>query len=59
MADNEVSLVFDQVDKETEAAYCLVFDTDKVWLPKSQVRIYEKNKKVFLPEWLAEKKGFI
>jgi len=59
MRNDETSLVFDEIEKETDAAYYFVFEDEKVWLPKSQVRVYEKNKKVFLPEWLAEKEGLV
>lgn len=50
---------FDELDRETEAAYLIVIDDEKIWLPKSQARIYEKSKKIYIPEWLALEKGLI
>lgn len=56
---DDLGFMYDDMEAETEAAYLLVFDDEKIWLPKSQVRVYEKNKKVFVPEWLAIEKGLI
>ena len=56
---DDIGIDFDELERETEAAYLITIDGEKIWLPKTQVRIYEKNKKVFLPEWLALKKELI
>lgn len=56
---DDVGIDFDEILRETEAAFEIAIDGEKYWLPKSQVRMYEKTKKVFVPEWLANKKGLI
>ena len=56
---DDISIEYESLIKETEAAYQILIDDQNIWLPKSQVRIYPKNKKVHLPEWLALKKGLI
>ena len=43
---------------ESKLAWCLVFDTRCVFLPKSQVEdIRETAKEVDIPRWLAVAKG--
>lgn len=56
---DDFSFIYDDIERETDAAYLLVFGDQKIWLPKSQIRVYEKNKKVFVPEWLAIEKGLL
>ena len=56
---DDFSFIYDDIVRETEAAYLLSFGDDEIWLPKSQVRVYEKNNKVFVPEWLAIEKGLL
>ena len=56
---DDVGIEFDDIEKETDAALMIVIGDEKIWLPKSQVRLYEKKKKVYLPEWLAQSKGLI
>lgn len=57
--ESDVRIDFDEILEETEAAFKIVIDSEKIWLPKSQIKIYEKGKKIYLPEWLALKKGLI
>lgn len=56
---DDVDLVFDEIVKETELAIKFKFDKKEVWLPKSEIRVYPKTKKIYLPEWLANKNGLI
>ena len=47
------------VAHETDAAYLLdIGASEKVWVPKSQVEIYDDGT-MTLPEWLAMEKGII
>lgn len=55
----DISIQYDELLKETEMAIQILIDGEKYWLPVSQIRHYEKNKKIYLPEWLAQKKGLI
>lgn len=41
---------YDEILFETEKAWALQFGCWKIWLPKSQCKIY--NKYVWIPEWL-------
>lgn len=56
---DDVKIDFDELSKETEAAFLIVIDDEKIWLPKSQVRVYPKAKTAYVPEWLALEKGLI
>ena len=56
---SDITIDFDELEKETGAAFLIVINDEKIWLPKSQVRIYEKKKKIYLPEWLAQEKDLI
>lgn len=56
---DDIQIEFDEVGAETEAAVQIRIDGEDFWLPKSQCRIYEKSKKAYMPEWLAEDKGLI
>ena len=63
--DETVQLVPGKYIHETPHAYLLAFDTDKFWIPKSQILSLEEeiNKygeqifEVEIPEWLALEKG--
>lgn len=57
--EEDVAIHFDELERETEAAFLVAIDGKKYWLPKSQVRMYEKPKKAYIPEWLALQKGLI
>lgn len=50
-----VELKFDDIVHATERAYLLQFDQERVWLPKSEVKIDEKAQTVECPPWLVEK----
>jgi hypothetical protein len=56
---DDVKIDFDELSKETEAAYLIVINNEKIWIPKSQVRVYQKAKTAYVPEWLALEKGLI
>jgi len=55
---NPVEIFFDSVDYETDHAYLLVIDDQKVWIPKSQSRLVEPGV-MEVPEWLAIEKVLI
>ena len=55
----DISVEFDELRSETENAFCIVIDKVVHWMPKSICRIYEKNNKIYAPEWLLNKKGLI
>jgi len=50
---------FDEIIKETEAAWCLDVGDAKVWIPKSQGTIDEDENTIEIPEWLAYEKGLV
>jgi len=55
----EISIKFDSLGKPTEKAFLIIIDGREIWLPKSETRMYEKNKKVYIPDWIALKNGLI
>lgn len=55
----DVSVNFDKLEKDTESAFLITIDGEQIWIPKSQARMYDKVNKVYIPEWLALKKGLI
>ena len=59
MAHNDIRVKFDKLEKETDEAYLIIICDEKIWLPKSEVRMYPKGRKVYVPQWLALKKGLI
>lgn len=59
MSDERVSIDFDEISRETEAAVQIVIDDKKHWLPKSQIMLFRKTKKVSMPEWITFDKGLI
>ena len=56
---DDVGIEYDELEKETESAFLITIDSEKIWIPKSQARHYDANKKIYIPEWLANKKGLI
>ena len=60
---NQETVHFDgSVEKETERAFLIDIGTDKIWIPKSQVRSRTKGKGEDtweIPNWLAKEKGLI
>jgi len=57
--DDYIRVEFDELEKETESAFLIAIDSEQIWIPKSQSRIYYKKKCVYIPEWLALEKGLI
>jgi len=56
------------IEKQTEKAYMFSNGTEKVWIPKSQIKSKTRlgqpgdNKRLFdieIPEWLAIKNGLV
>lgn len=45
-----------KVIKETDKAYNLDIDGDKVWLPKGNICLEKDRMKVAIPEWLYKQK---
>ncbi len=56
---HETSLEFDAIEDYSEKAWLVVIDETDYFLPKSQVRVYQKNKKLYAPNWLLAEKGLI
>ena len=48
---------FDRVVWTTPEAWLLNLGGEKVWLPKSQCELMEEEQEIWVPQWLAEKKG--
>lgn len=59
MKMSDVGVKYDELEKETESAFLITIDGENIWIPKSQSRLYDVNKKIYIPEWLAFKKGLI
>lgn len=57
--EDEVELSYESLEHETGAAWLLVIEGEKVWLPKSRCSIDEDAKVVVVPEWLAVEKGLV
>lgn len=55
----DLDINYDELVTETEAAWLLSIDGREVWLPKSQCRIYEKTKVIYVPEWLATERDLV
>lgn len=56
MTDDLQTIVFDALEHETDLAYLLRFDDQKVWLPKSQVKDFDVlDRTLKIPRWLMEK----
>ena len=60
---NTVTLTYDRIVRETEAASLYEFDGVEVWLPKSQVEdspsTTDEGGEIELPEWLATRNGLV
>ena len=57
-----VSVDYYEIVAETALATRFRLDKDDadstcIWLPKSQITVWEKEKLIEIPEWLAEEKG--
>jgi hypothetical protein len=63
MSSKEMYGLYVEILRETEEALFIFDGTERVWLPKSQVKYSELNKNgeamILVPEWLAVKKGLI
>ena len=52
----DIEVHFDSIVVETDKAKLFEIDTEKIWIPKSQIR-YEDSDSFVIPRWLAEEKG--
>lgn len=52
----KIIIQVDNIIHETKSAYYLDCEGDKVWFPKSKVKLNIKKKELELPEWLAKEK---
>lgn len=58
MNDDLQIIFFDSLEHETDLAYLLRFDEEKIWLPKSQVKDFDVlDRTLSIPRWLMEEKG--
>ena len=53
--DDMITIKFDDIETETDAAVLFKIDGETYWLPKSQIDYDEEEKEIDLPRWLAEK----
>jgi len=58
MSDEDVRIDFDTI-KEVGDAYHITIDGKGCFVPQSLCRPYFKKKRIYMPEWIAEKKGLI
>lgn len=54
----DVSIKFDEIEERGDA-YLVTIAGEEYFLPQSQCRVYEKNGKLYAPEWLLNKEGLI
>lgn len=55
---SNVLVRFDSIELERPAATLFVIGVEQVWIPVSQIaEIDAKKKEMWIPLWLAEKKG--
>ena len=54
----DVSIKFDEIEERGDA-YLITIDGEEHYLPQSQCRVYEKNCKLYAPEWLLKNEGLI
>lgn len=45
--------------RETDKAYLVDIDGEKIWFPKSQSELSEDKDCIFISEWIAQQKGLI
>lgn len=59
--DEDIPIKYDKrmFTGDTDQALCVEIDGETHWFPRSCCRIYEKPKKIYVPEWIAMKKGLI
>lgn len=69
--DSLVTLNYDRIARETDKAYLIIFEEGddfaeppekevSAWIPKSQIEeLYQDEKRVSIPEWLAERNDLI
>ena len=63
--NDDVAIEYDYrtESRDTDAAWAVNIPHGNVhkliWLPKSCCRLYDKSNVVYVPRWLAEKKGLI
>ena len=50
-------LRFDEIVHQTEGAWLLKFDSEQVWLTKSQCDMDEDDWTIEVPTWLVEENG--
>jgi hypothetical protein len=59
MADIQIEV--DEIVHETDSAVLVKYEGEDVWIPLSQVSRMSRGKQssaIWIPQWLADKKGF-
>ncbi len=57
---DQVTLHYDAVERDTDLAVLFRGDKEKFWVPKSLISDWDEKKKQFdVPEWFAEKEGLV
>lgn len=54
-----VDIDFDELVHDTDMAWLISIDSEKVWLPKSECELDEHDQVAQVPEWLAIEKGLV
>ena len=61
-----VEIPYDNIRASTPMAVLFIIGDEEVWIPKSQINMYEfdeenpsKEKIVFITQWMAQTKGLI
>lgn len=55
--NEELPIEYQKFDGENEKCWFVVINNEKVTVPKSQCSLLKESSKVYVPRWLAEKKG--
>ena len=57
--DEKIKLEYEALIRKTDAAWLVQIDGEKHFFPFSECSIYENAKAIFVPMWLAKKKGLV
>jgi len=58
---DDVAIFYDErvEGRDTQLSFCLRIDNGLHFFLRTLCRLYEKPNKVYVPRWLAEKKGLV
>lgn len=55
MSTQEITIAYTKIIVNKPNALLFDCEGDQVWLPKSQIKINNKEQKITMPEWLFKK----